>query len=1252
MRFTFPRTTISTLALFLVSCGSTLPSATVHVQPSAASGSMAIPQLAERFYSAEIDLAAMRREVDALLARHPADATLHEMAALLAELRADDSGSWEHWLRASADLGTPFTTIYLDRALSFDLTAAQQAATGEYLRRLLAVHPSPDVRADAARRLVTIYEARGQLDEADRVGGTIGYIRDWQLIGAFDNDQGRGFFATHPPETDPDLGAEHRGLLGTVRWRPATLFDRSGMVRVSDHISPNRWGVAYLMTHVRSEGPREVYLRLTTPSGVRVWLNGALVVDQEHVASDSTDNLVVPVHLEAGWNRIFVKSAQDDHGVWRFGARLTGRNGNALSGLRYDTALHDLPEVPDDPTPANRSLLFAALEQTEPPLRRELLTHHDALRNGYEGDALANARTLLELAPHHPVALYNAALTHWTNDELGQTMDLLNEGVGRFPESAGFAYVRGSYYRERDRYDRAIEDLERALELNPNARFSMMTLAMTFEDRRWREHQCVVLDRAVTRWPSSGWATRALAYCLEQRGYVERARRGYERADRIEPGHGWNLGRLALLARGRQDYDAQLGYVDRIRAHHPWSVTDLLTSGDHYRYAGRDEEARTFYEEARRRDPVWSSPHHRLGLMAFERGDTAEALLHWSAALERDPDNGALADRVEFLRGGDDDPDRLLMPDDEQIETALARTVEIDPGAHTVLLLDDEVTTVQQDGSARHRVTQVSLAVTTDGRDQLIRNRVPSSARVLRAFSVNSAGQRQEASSVRNGVIRFRGLDVGSKIVLQYVYHAAPPSFLPNHYVGNWLFQGVNRQLGDARWVVQVPHGRELAIAIQGPIEHTVSRVGDHDQHIFTAVDVPPLVTEPQMPPVRDVIAMVSISTLTDWSEYVEWERALLSEVFETNASLTALARRLTEGLDTPREQIDQIYRYVANEIRYQQDYEDTIAGVRPHSCPVVLERGYGDCKDKAALMILLAREIGLDMHFAVLRTTAAGRVRRAVPNQQFNHAIVYVPQQEGIDAGFFMDPTTDGLDMGNLRADDQGALALVLNPRDGQYRFIDIPYQPADMTYYRCQIDVTIHSGEHATAETDCRLRGRVGGLFRRAMRNEERASQVRQNVAHAMFQGSVVTASSTAHVEDIDHPLEVRLTLDASAALQARGEERRMRVPAPYALGRLTRLERRRMPLRLGVLDSTRWTISFEVPRGGRIVRTPDDFTIEHDCFRISRTTVTRGRTATVTIDYSRSCPEISPDDYPEFRRQAQRAATLLQDEIVFTP
>ncbi len=1217
------------------------------------SGGGDVQEVAARFYSAEVDPEQASTAITELLERHPHDATAHEMAALVAELRGEHDTAWAHWLRAASDLRTPFTSIYLDRALAYNLTASQTSASITLLEVMWREHPRPDVRVDAARRLVGLYELRERYADADRVTPELGFIEPWKIIGAFDNDQGRGLLAEHPPESSIDFDAEVRGRLMPVRWRDARpAMDRTGLVVLPDLVSPNRWSVAYLLTQVHSDEPRDVQLRITTPDSMRLWVNGALVAEQERIGGWATDNLVVPIRLEAGWNRVLVKSAHRDRGSWVFGARITDADGEPVDGLRYDVArLHDAPAPQRTERVTITSVLAAEIAEVEPPLRRAVLTHLDATRRGLEGEALNAARALLDVAPEHPVVVREAALTHWTSDELGRAMDLLNQGVRHFPRLAGFLHQRGAFYHQRHRYDRAIEDLRRAIDLAPTARFAHMELASTFESRAFREQQCEVLEGAVERWPESGWALRALGDCQQTRGYLDEAEESYRRADALDPGHGWNLGRLAALRRWRGDHAEAVRHAERLRARAPWNVDNLLTLADYLRYAGRREEARAVYREATERDPVNPTPHQTLGSMAYEDRDLAVALSAWTAALARDPENGGLADRVDFLRqGGEDDPDRLMMPTEEQIEQALAMQVQPHPGAHTVLLLDDEVTTVRQDGSSTRRVTQVHLAVTTDGRDALIATQVPGNARILQAYSLSPEGEHQEASSIRGGMIRFRGLEAGSRVLVQYVYNAAPPPFLPNHFVSTWLFQGLHSQVVQARWVLQLPAGRELAMNVQGPVEHAVRREDDHDVHVFTSRDVAPLVAEPSMPNAGDLLATVTLSTLTDWREYVEWERALLSEVFESNAQLRALATRLTRGASTPRERFDRIFHFVAQEIRYQQDYETTIAGVRPHSCPVVLERGYGDCKDKAVLMILLGREVGLDIRFAILRTSNAGRVLRNVPNQQFNHAIVYVPTQEGIERGFFMDPTTDGLDMGNLREDDQGATALVLNPTDGAWEFLDIPYQDASRQSFGCTVEVSVATSEQAQARARCQARGSSGSSIRRTLRNAERGRQLYQGIANMLFAGARVNEASAQHADDIWHPVELSMDLDVSAAIQPQGEHHRMPTPFAFPLAAQTRLERRSTPLRLGAPEAGRWEIAYEVPNRARIVRTPDDFEVRHACFSVSRRTTTRGRRATVSIEYQRTCTEVSPEDYVELRRNAQRAANQLQGEIVF--
>lgn len=57
-----------------------------------------------------------------------------------------------------------------------------------------------------------------------------------------------------------------------------------------------------------------------------------------------------------------------------------------------------------------------------------------------------------------------------------------------------------------------------------------------------------------------------------------------------------------------------------------------------------------------------------------------------------------------------------------------------------------------------------------------------------------------------------------------------------------------------------------------------------------------------------------------------------------------------------------------------------------------MLERKYGDCKDKATLLTALARAVGIDLEFAVLATHRLGHPDRKVvlPKSMLDTALVF----------------------------------------------------------------------------------------------------------------------------------------------------------------------------------------------------------------------------------------------------------------------
>src|SRR6185436_1522845 len=98
-------------------------------------------------------------------------------------------------------------------------------------------------------------------------------------------------------------------------------------------------------------------------------------------------------------------------------------------------------------------------------------------------------------------------------------------------------------------------------------------------------------------------------------------------------------------------------------------------------------------------------------------------------------------------------------------------------------------------------------------------------------------------------------------------------------------------------------------------------------------------------------------------------------------------------------------------------------SSVVPRAPQTVLANRYGDCKDKATLLVALLRAAGITAHVALLRAGEDFDVPRELPGLgMFNHAIVVV---DG-DQPMWVDPTDEYSRAGDLPLMDQGRLALI----------------------------------------------------------------------------------------------------------------------------------------------------------------------------------------------------------------------------------
>jgi tetratricopeptide (TPR) repeat protein len=169
---------------------------------------------------------------------------------------------------------------------------------------------------------------------------------------------------------------------------------------------------------------------------------------------------------------------------------------------------------------------------------------------------------------------------------------------------------------------------------------------------------------------------------------------------------------------------------------------------------------------------------------------------------------------------------------------------------------------------------------------------------------------------------------------------------------------------------------------------------------------------------------MVEFSTGESWAAVAGAYRQLA----EAQIDPAQVKSLLPGGSSASRlETIQQIVSRLHKEIRYT-GIEFGEAALQPQTAAEILKRHYGDCKDKAAMLVALLRAEGIAAQMALLDTGPGEDVTPELPGMnEFDHAIVYLPGDGKGNAPLWIDATAEYAQVGVLPEMDQGRLELII---------------------------------------------------------------------------------------------------------------------------------------------------------------------------------------------------------------------------------
>lgn len=222
------------------------------------------------------------------------------------------------------------------------------------------------------------------------------------------------------------------------------------------------------------------------------------------------------------------------------------------------------------------------------------------------------------------------------------------------------------------------------------------------------------------------------------------------------------------------------------------------------------------------------------------------------------------------------------------------------------------------------------------------------------------------------------------------------------------------------------------------PPSPTQDRVDGLQRWRFEQRNLAAAVAEPHMPARVFPARWLQFSAYAGWDEVVGWARPLFPPDAALPASLAPLLAQW-RTLPSRAEQVSQALQWVQGEIRYWSVALGE-GSHRPALPAEVVQRRYGDCKDKSLLLVQILRALGLPAEPALASlSTRAGPAALLPSPLAFDHVVV---RTELDGRTVYVDPTRigQGGDPARMGQHLEGATVLPLGPGPAELQTVASP--------------------------------------------------------------------------------------------------------------------------------------------------------------------------------------------------------------------
>jgi hypothetical protein len=1161
-------------------------------------------------------------------------------------------------------------------------TQAARLATGHadaaFLQRFDALRRTPLARTDALlddRLAVAALGMAVRVPEAaiETRARALGAVREFWLLGPFNNERGAGYGEPLAPEQRPDLAASHAGKRREIGWRHVALSGRRLELPLHTLLTPHEQSLAYLAVALLADRPGEAVLELGSTGSVRAFLNGAEVFARDVERELHIDQDAVAVPLQQGPNLLLLKVCHQDGPEFAFTLRCRSRSGAPLTTVRSSAARADVEAAIAAAARSTAAGSTAAAPLPAPALggrsnwSLDGTRGADALRlcwlwraRAADGDLdrrdTAAARAAVRELPNEPEAWLQLAGTLMRPARSAADRDdnerrrALEQALALAPDHVDALVQLGELLQQSARLWRPARELaDRALQRAPDHDEALLLRGATLREQGLGALAAAELQRAAAAPAASPRLLHRAADALSEtqpaaaRALLQRLR------ERIRfPGDSGPLAAqlartgdtpaaIALLRTALDedplDHGARLQLAALLlQQQQPRAAVDLLQAW----LAVQPDDARALVLQARGwRQLIGEEP---------AAAEALEATLRDALAVE--PTRRHEERYAEFLASKGDQANAFYT--EYRVDPAALVAQDNGPPADAVAANDPlhwllRQTVVRANGNGTTNVYQqlIVAVLNQDGARALQFYRLPyysgeQRARLL-ACSVFQKDGTVQRPALQGASVRLPDLRPGDIVAIEGRIDDLGPSFFGDYFGYEHTFAGPDGSpLRRSELVLLAEPGRDYRVqAIHGAPEPRRDTLAEGTLRFRWRMDELGRATEELRAPAgKEFEPLVRVTTYRDWDQFAAWWWNLIQKQLEVTPQMRATVERLCAGLPTVEHKIAALYHFVTTDVRYEA-WEFGVHGYKPYSTAIIHERRHGDCKDKALLLCALLGEIGVPCHPVLIFADAVrSRDDLALPMvQHFNHCIAWIPPQ-GDKPARFLDGTAVWHPSDTLPEMDQGARVLVVER--GKARLLEVPWTTPEYNVTSTEYTLQLQAAGGAKLQLLDAPRGNRAVELRAMLATEPlRQREVVERQLVALFGKAELQQLVAAPPPDPE--ANVQLRAEALLPELGRRDGDRWQLPSAFGdndlLGLAADAERRH-PLLLGAPSAEQQTLRYRLPAGWRSGALPSPTTVTAPFGSFTMTWRLDDDSLVVERDLRLEQPRIAVADYPAFR------------------